>query len=124
MGARTRALPGAVRCVQRHSGVQSTSPARAGADVVLKRILLTTDAVGGVWRYSLELANGFAARGAHVLLGVMGPPPTAAQRSDAAAIPGLRLVSTGLPLDWLADRPAQVADAAQALAAIAARART
>jgi glycosyltransferase involved in cell wall biosynthesis len=90
---------------------------------VLRRILLTTDAVGGVWRYSLEVANGFASRGARVLLAVIGPAPTVAQRMEAAAIPGVRLVSTGLPLDWLADTPAQVAETARALAAIAARAR-
>jgi glycosyltransferase involved in cell wall biosynthesis len=85
--------------------------------------MLTTDAVGGVWRYSLELASGFAARGARVVLAVMGPAPSAAQRSEAAAISGLRLVSTELPLDWLADTPALLADAARSLAAIAARAR-
>src|SRR3954453_9026087 len=118
MGTRACALPRAIRRVQRHSGNEPAAVARAGAHGVLKRIMLTTDAVGGVWRYSLELASGFADRGARVVLAVMGPAPSAAQRSEAAAIPGLRLVSTELPLDWLADTPALLADAARSLAAI------
>jgi glycosyltransferase involved in cell wall biosynthesis len=87
---------------------------------VLKRVLLTTDAVGGVWRYTLELARGFTARGGEVVLADMGPAADAVQRDEAAAIPGLHLVSTGLPLDWLAKDRDQLAGAAQALAALAA----
>lgn len=82
------------------------------------RILLTTDTVGGVWRYSLELAAGLTACGAEILLVSMGPPPSIAQRGEAATICALR--TTDLPLDWLAEAPAQIADAAHALAAIAA----
>ena len=36
----------------------------------MTRILLSTDAVGGVWRYSLELARGLALHGAEVVLAV------------------------------------------------------
>lgn len=90
---------------------------------MLKRILITTDTVGGVWRYSLELAHGFARRGACVTLVTLGPSPNVAQRREAEAIPGLRLFCTDLPLDWLADGPTQLADAAHVLAGVAARAR-
>ncbi len=79
------------------------------------RLLLTTDAVGGVWRYSLELAAGL---GWDVTLAVLGPPPTAAQRAEAA---GLRIVDTGLPLDWTAPDAASLRASAEALAALAAR---
>ncbi len=82
------------------------------------RIMLTTDAVGGVWRYCLELAAGLTARGAQVLLVSMGPLPSAQQHAEAAATCGLRV--TDLALDWLAETPAQIADAARSLAAIAA----
>jgi glycosyltransferase involved in cell wall biosynthesis len=81
------------------------------------RIMLTTDAVGGVWRYCLELAAGLEARGVECLLVTMGPPPSLAQRAEAAATCELRV--TDLPLDWLAETPAQIADAARALAGIA-----
>ena len=48
----------------------------------MMRLLMTTDAVGGVWQYSLELA---AALQAEVTLAVLGPAPDAGQRAAAAA---------------------------------------
>ena len=85
------------------------------------RVLFTADAVGGVWQYSLDLARGFAARGMAPLLAVLGPPPSPSQRAAAGAITGLRLLVTGLPLDWTADCASDVRGAADALAALASR---
>ncbi len=76
------------------------------------RMLLTTDAVGGVWRYSLDLARGLP----EPVLAVLGPAPSAAQRAEAA---GLRMIETGLPLDWTADDPADLAAAVTELRAVA-----
>lgn len=90
---------------------------------MLKRIMLTTDTVGGVWRYSIELARGFTECGARVSLVTLGPPPSDSQRAEAGSISRLRLVTTDLPLDWLADSPAQLADAANALVRLAERMR-
>lgn len=81
------------------------------------RLLMTADAVGGVWQYALELA---AALDARVTLALLGPAPDAGQRAQAAAVPGLRLVETGLPLDWLATRPGEVLEAAASVARLAA----
>lgn len=81
----------------------------------MMRLLMTTDAVGGVWQYSLELA---AALEAEVTLAVLGPAPDAAQRTAAKAA-GVRLVETGLPLDWLSDGPAPVRAAGEAVARLA-----
>ncbi len=67
----------------------------------MKRLLLTGDAVGGVWRYSLDLAGGLVARGCSVTLAVLGPHPSAAQLAEAAAH-GIELFATSLPLDWTA----------------------
>jgi glycosyltransferase involved in cell wall biosynthesis len=87
---------------------------------LLKRILLTTDAIGGVWNYSMDLARGVAAtRGTEIVLAVLGPAPAPPQRSEAATVPGLRVVVTGLPLDWLAETLDNIEFAATALAAIA-----
>ncbi len=83
-----------------------------------RRIMLTTDAVGGVWRYSLELAAGLTARGVDVLLVSMGPRPSLEQRAEAEASCALHI--TDLALDWLAETPAEIAEAASSLAAIAA----
>ena len=86
----------------------------------MQRLLVTTDAVGGVWRYSVDLAGGLAARGIGTVLAVLGPPASTAQRAEAEAVPNLRLVQTGLPLDWTADGPADLARASDRLAALAA----
>ena len=87
----------------------------------MTRILLSTDAVGGVWRYSLELAQGLGRHGCETLLAVLGPPPDSAQRAEASAVPGLHLVDTGQDLDWTAESPAALNKAAWYLANLAAR---
>jgi glycosyltransferase involved in cell wall biosynthesis len=71
------------------------------------RILVTAEAGGGVWQYSLDLARGLARLGAETVIAVFGPPPGDRQRAAAAAVPGLELVETGLSLD----RPAEDAAA-------------
>jgi glycosyltransferase involved in cell wall biosynthesis len=78
--------------------------------------MLVTDAVGGVWVYSLELARALAPLGVETVLAVMGPPPTAKQREEAAAI---KLIDTGLPLDWLETSPSELRKAGEALAHLA-----
>jgi len=83
------------------------------------RILLTVDAVGGVWQYGLDLARGLVARGAEPLLALLGPAPSDAQRAEARAIAGATLVETGLPLDWLCDGPAPIRAAGTAIATLA-----
>jgi len=84
------------------------------------RMLMTTDAVGGVWRYSVDLADGLAAHGVQTVLAVLGPAAEPAQRLEAEAVPGLRLVNTGLPLDWTANAPAELDRASERLASLAA----
>ncbi|MGI3776283.1 MAG: glycosyltransferase family 4 protein [Janthinobacterium lividum] len=79
------------------------------------RLLLTTDAVGGVWRYSLELAAGL---GWDVVLAVVGPAPSLSQRAET---PGMRVVETGLPLDWAEPGAASLQRSAEVLAELAGR---
>jgi len=79
-------------------------------------MLLTTDAVGGVWRYSLDLAAGMVQR---PILVVLGPSPSQLQREEAAAL-GLQLIDTGLPLDWTAPDPAALTTVTAALKQLAA----
>lgn len=66
----------------------------------VRRVLLTADAVGGVWTYALELARGLAGRGVEVMLAVVGRPPDEGQAAAARAIAGLELAVTGLELEW------------------------
>ena len=83
------------------------------------RILLTADAVGGVWQYATDLASGLCALGIDTVLAAMGPPPSDEQRARARSIEGATLVETGLPLDWLADDPRDVAAAGRRIAELA-----
>lgn len=82
----------------------------------VRRLLLTTDAVGGVWTYSLELAQALERLGVETVLGVLGPPPSDEQCAEAS---GSRILVTGLPLDWTASRAAEVNGAARGLARLA-----
>lgn len=72
------------------------------------RLLLTTDTVGGVWQYTLDLAGALAAQGVETVLAQLGPAPNASQRAEVREISGVTFVETGLPLDWLSDSPAPV----------------
>ena len=83
-----------------------------------RRLLMTVDAVGGVWPYALELAGALRARGWDTVLALLGPAADAAQRAAATAA-GARLVDTGLDLDWLAADAAAVARARAALSTLA-----
>jgi len=83
------------------------------------RLLMTADAVGGVWTYAMDLAEGLAAFGWETTLAVLGPRPGAQQRSQAAAIAGLRLVEQGWLLDWADGGLEAAAATADTLAALA-----
>ena len=85
-----------------------------------RHILMTADAVGGVWQYATDLAAELGAAGDQVILALLGPPPTSVQREQAQAMAGVQLVETGLPLDWLSSGPQPVREAADAIARLAA----
>jgi glycosyltransferase involved in cell wall biosynthesis len=82
-------------------------------------VLLTADAVGGVWPYALGLARGLAPHGIETTLAVLGPGPRPEQAGEANAVPGLTLLPLDLPLDWTAATPDEVKRAGAALAALA-----
>jgi glycogen(starch) synthase len=68
------------------------------------RVLMTADAVGGVWRYSVDLAAALVNYGAEVLIATMGPRPSDEQRHELLAIPRVRLVESDYALEWMPDR--------------------
>lgn len=78
---------------------------------------MTTDAAGGVWQYSCDLADELSAGGCEVTLALLGPQPDEAARANLPT--RVRLIETGLPLDWLCDAPGDVRAAAEALARLA-----
>jgi glycosyltransferase involved in cell wall biosynthesis len=71
------------------------------------RLLLTADAVGGVWQYALDLAQALVPHGIVTTIAQMGPAASEHQRA-AAEQAGVTLIETGLPLDWLVDAPGPV----------------
>lgn len=75
----------------------------------MSRILMTADAVGGVWTYALELAAALAPHGCTTHLAVLGPPMTAAQKKAAEATPGVASLRHGdFALEWTDDPWEQV----------------
>lgn len=94
---------------------------RAARLLAGRTIFVTADAVGGVWPYAIDLARGLVAGGAHVELAVLGPSPDLAQREEVAAIPGVTMQLTNLPLEWLATNATAVMKAGALLAECAER---
>ncbi|MER8863843.1 glycosyltransferase family 4 protein [Mesorhizobium sp. M0751] len=64
-----------------------------------RRILMTVDAVGGVWRYALDLARQLVAGGDSVLLAGLGPEPSRQQAEEAQSFAALTWLNT--PPDWM-----------------------
>ncbi len=62
------------------------------------RILLTTDLVGGVWRYTVTLVRELAARGHDCAVAVVGDPDP---ERAAELPPGVELMSRDLRLEWM-----------------------
>lgn len=82
-------------------------------------LLLSADAVGGVWQYSTDLARALAPHGYQVTLAVMGPALSEAQRAEAAALSNAQIVETGLELEWIAAQAAPILQAEERLAEMA-----
>ncbi len=82
-------------------------------------ILMTADAVGGVFTYARDLAKGMSGEGVRITLAMLGPKANEEQKRSVRAISGLRLIETGLPLDWTAAEPAALRRAAAGVAELA-----
>lgn len=68
------------------------------------RILMTADAVGGVWTYVLELADALAPYGVEVSLATMGPAPSPSQRAEVERSAVTSLHVSDYALEWM-DEP-------------------
>jgi glycogen(starch) synthase len=74
-------------------------------------VLMTTDSVGGVWTYSLDLAAATAEHGVRYTLVCLGPTPTEEQRRAAARLDNVSLLCFEGRLEWM-DGPWHDVDAA------------
>jgi glycosyltransferase involved in cell wall biosynthesis len=66
-----------------------------------QRILMTTDAVGGVWTYASTLSRALCERGYEVTLVTIGPATRADQMRAIADQPGLTIEAADLALEWM-----------------------
>jgi glycogen synthase len=77
----------------------------------VRHVLMTADAVGGVWTYALDLCLALATRDIRVTLATMGPRPNGDQLACARAIPALQIVTGDFQLEWMDEPWADVAAA-------------
>lgn len=66
-----------------------------------RRVLMTVDAVGGVWRYAMELLRGLPDH--EFTLIVFGRRMSPSQREEAQASGAARVVESELRLEWMDD---------------------
>ena len=64
-------------------------------------VLITTDAIGGVWTYTQELACGLLRRGIKVTLVSFGEIPSPDQTEWMDGFSNLDFRATGFPLEWM-----------------------
>lgn len=84
-------------------------------------ILMTTDAVGGVWVYASSLARALCENGYLVTLVVMGPAPRPEQVRSLENIAGLEVEVTDLALEWRDPTGSDIPRAREVLSRIAER---
>jgi len=67
------------------------------------KVLITTDPIGGVWTYTLDLARALGERDVQVVVAVMGAEPTEDQRVELDATPLLAWEARPYRLEWMTD---------------------
>lgn len=67
------------------------------------KILMTTDTVGGVWVYSLELCKVLEKYGVQVHLAALGAWPSPAQQVEVEKMPNVLLYKSDYKLEWMKD---------------------
>src|SRR4051794_9242036 len=66
-----------------------------------RRILMTADAVGGVWTFALELARALEEHGCEIVLAMMGPSMTRSQRAQVRRRRNITVLEGKYRLEWM-----------------------
>src|ERR1700761_8913178 len=82
-------------------------------------VLMTADAVGGVWSYALGLCA--ALPDVHFILATLGPRPKPAQRTALARLANVTLAESDFPLEWMPGGQTDIAASHRWLEALARR---
>jgi glycogen synthase len=77
----------------------------------MKRLLMTTDAVGGIWDFSLQLAESVGDYGLEVALVTMGPLPSESQKREVQRVPNITFYESTYRLEWMEDPWEDIAQA-------------
>lgn len=83
-----------------------------------RKILMTVDAVGGVWRYAMDLASALKSLGTETVFLGFGPAPDERKRQEVEQIG--KLLWSDAPLDWLVSDRSQLDRVSPAIAQAAA----
>jgi glycosyltransferase involved in cell wall biosynthesis len=67
------------------------------------RVLMTTDGVGGVWNYSIHLAEALGTHGVQIALATMGPALNESQRQEVRRLSNVQLYESTFKLEWMRD---------------------
>ncbi len=68
-----------------------------------RRILMTADAIGGVWTYALELIRALEPHGLEFTLATMGSRLNPAQTREAGTLANLEIRESNFKLEWMQD---------------------
>lgn len=68
-----------------------------------RRVLMTADAVGGVWTYAVDLIRTLEHAGVRVTLATMGPEPDGSQRRELARLTDADLEVSSFRLEWMSE---------------------
>jgi glycogen(starch) synthase len=67
------------------------------------RVLMTTDAVSGVWDYCVRLAGALQRYDVQIALATMGPAPSERRRAELQPLPHVQLYESTFQLEWMPD---------------------
>ncbi|MDR9775990.1 glycosyltransferase family 4 protein [Rhizobium hidalgonense] len=84
-----------------------------------RRVVMTVDAVGGVWRYAMDLASALKPSGIEVVFAGLGPVPAEEKIAEANRLG--TLVWLDAPLDWMEQDEKAVAGVPRLIADLARR---
>jgi len=77
------------------------------------RILMTSDTVGGVWNYSIELCRALQPYCIEIMLATMGPRPSPSQLQEVNALSNVSLFASTYKLEWMQDPWTDVSSASE-----------
>jgi glycogen synthase len=67
------------------------------------KVLMTTDTVGGVWSYAMELTRALARFGVEICLATMGASLPRSQRAEIQSRPNITVHESSFRLEWMPD---------------------